>query len=96
MDHYEYIKLPLSQFPQHTIEQYGLDQKANGGFIYLEIGKVIYGLSQAGKLANKCLREYLAPTRYYEVTYTSGLWRHVTRPIQFFIIVDNFGVNYMP
>jgi hypothetical protein len=28
-------------------------------------------------------------------TITPGLWRHVTRPIQFILVVDDFGVQYV-
>ena len=66
-----------------------------GGFIYLKIRKAIYGLPQAGILANKLLRKRLAPAGYYEVAHTPGLWRHVTRPISFSLVVDDFGVKYV-
>ena len=66
MDRYEYMKMPLALFPEHTIQQYGLDTQAKNVFVYLEIGNAIYGLPQAGALANKQLREYLAPAGYYE------------------------------
>eukprot|EP00956_Cyclotella_meneghiniana_P031758 scaffold84459_cov26-Cyclotella_meneghiniana.AAC.1 len=55
----------------------------------------MYGLPQAGALANKLLRERLAPAGYYEVAHTPGLWRHVTRPISFTLVVDDFGVKYV-
>ena len=29
-----------------------------------------------------------------EVAHTPGLWRHVTRPVQFSLVVDDFGVKY--
>ncbi len=64
MDRYEYMKMPLSLFPQHTIDQYDLETRAKGGFVYLEIWKAVYGLPQAVMLANKQLKEYLAPTGY--------------------------------
>ena len=95
MDRYEYMKMPLSLFPQHTINQYDLATRAKGGFVYLEIWKAVYGLPQAGMLANKQLKEYLASAGYYEVAHTPGLWRHVTRPIQFSLVVDDFGVKYV-
>ena len=45
-----------------------------GGFVYVEIRKAICGLLQEGILANKQLRERLAPFGYYEIAYTPGLW----------------------
>ena len=63
--------------------------------VYLEIRKAIYGLPQAGILANKLLRKRLAPHGYYEVAHTPGLWCHVHCPIEFFLVVDDFGVKYV-
>jgi hypothetical protein len=95
MDWFEYMKMPLSIFPQSIITQYNLTQHALNGFVYLEIRKVIYGLSQAGILANQLLRQHLRPAGYYEVDHTPGLWKHVTRPVQFTLTVDDFGVKYV-
>ena len=72
-----------------------MEANAKGGFIYLEIRKVIYGLPQAGLLANKLLRKRLAPEGFYEVAHTPGLWKHISRPIQFSLVVDDFGVKYV-
>jgi hypothetical protein len=94
MDRYEYMKMPLSIFPDHVKEQYNLEANAKNGFVYLEIRKAIYGLPQGGILANQLLRKRLAPEGYYEVAHTPGLWRHVTRPLQFTLVVDDFGVKY--
>ena len=54
-----------------------------------------YGLPQSGRLANKQNTKFLEPERYYEVIHTPGLWRHKTPPIQFTLVVDNFGVKYV-
>ena len=95
MDRFEYMKMPLSIFPQATIEQYDLDKHAKNGFVYLEIRKAIYGLPQAGILANKLLRQRLRPHGYYEVAHTPGLWKHISNPTQFTLTVDDFGVKYV-
>ena len=62
--------------------------------MYLKIRRTIYGLSQAGILANKQLHEKLLPAGYYEVAHTPGLWRHFTRPIKFTLVVDDIGIKY--
>ena len=95
LDRFEYMKLPIHLFPQHVINQYSLKEHEKGGFVYVEIRRAIYGLPQAGILANKQLRERIAPFGYYEVAHTPGLWRHVTRPVQFTLVVDDFGVKYV-
>ena len=63
--------------------------------MWLEIRKAIYSLPQAGILANEQLRRKLAKHGYLEVNHTPGLWRHVTRPVQFSLVVDDFGVKYV-
>jgi len=95
LDRYEYMRFPFEIFPQHVVEQYDLKRKQKNGFVYVEIRKAIYGLPQAGALANKLLKERLAPHGYYEVPHTPGLWKHVSRPIQFTLVVDDFGVKYV-
>ena len=91
---YEYTQAPLYLFPDHIIEQYYLQIHAENDFVYVEIIKEIYGLPQARVLANKLLKERLDPTGYFEVPHTPGLWRHITRPVQFTLVVDNFGVKF--
>ena len=54
----------------------------------------IYGLPQSGKLANDNLRKQIAPHGYFEVKHTPQLWTYITRPIQFTLVVDDFGVKY--
>eukprot|EP00804_Cyclotella_cryptica_P011793 CCRYP_011361-RA/>CCRYP_011361-RA protein AED:0.17 eAED:0.11 QI:0/0/0/0.8/0.25/0.2/5/0/1137 len=95
LDRYEYMKMPLDLFPEHTIQQYDLRNKAKNGFVYLEICRCMYGLPMARALANKLLRERLAPHGYYEVAHTPGLWHHVWRPLSFTLVVDDFGVKYV-
>jgi hypothetical protein len=92
---YEYMKFPLALFPKYVMEQYNLDKHVHKGFIYVESRKAIYGLPQASILANQLLGKRLAPTGYYKVAHTPGLGRHGSRPIQFSLVVDNFGVKYV-
>ena len=62
--------------------------------MWIEIRRRIYGLPQSGKLANKYLQKKLVPQGYYEIKHTPGLWKHISRPIQFTLVVDDFGVKY--
>ena len=61
----------------------------------MAISKGMYGLPQSGILANKLLRKRLAKKGYFEMPHTPGLWKHVSRPISFTLIVDDFGVKYV-
>ena len=73
--------MPLNLFPQHTIDQYKLQENAHNGQVYLGVWRAIYGLPQSGALANKQLKKFLAPDGYYEVAHTPGICLHTTRPI---------------
>ena len=70
LDRYEYMKMPLSIFPQHIKEQYDLDNKAYQGHVWLEIRNAIYDMPQAGILANKQLQRKLAKHGYFEVNHS--------------------------
>ncbi len=61
LDYYEYMKIPLSLFPEWIKKQYNLDTHAQDGFVFLEIRRAVWGLPQAGILANKLLRKQLKP-----------------------------------
>ena len=61
----------------------------------MQIERGMYGLPQAGILANKLLRKRLEPHGYYELSHTPGLWKHKSLPIQFSLVVDDFGVKYV-
>jgi hypothetical protein len=89
------MQLAIDLFPTHIIQQYDLLKHVWNGYIYVEIRKAIYGLPQASILSNLLLRKRLAPAGYYKVAHTPGLWRHVTRPVQFSLVADDFGVKYV-
>jgi hypothetical protein len=54
----------------------------------------MYGLKQAGLIANQLLEKRLAKYGFAPTKHTHGLWRHETRPIQFALVVDDFGIEY--
>jgi hypothetical protein len=55
----------------------------------------MYGLKQAGLLANQLLQTRLAPFGCYPERHTPGLWLHHTRHITFIFVVDDFPVKYV-
>jgi hypothetical protein len=58
---FEYMKMVLSRFPEEIIQKYNLSALAVDGWVYIEIRKGMYGLKQAGLLANQLLQTRLAP-----------------------------------
>jgi hypothetical protein len=95
LEYFEYMKMPLSLFPSWIVEQYNLKELAVKGWVYIEMRRAVWGLPQAGILANKRLRRKVVPFGYHECVNTPGLWRHETRAISFTLVVDDFGTKYV-
>ena len=96
MTRYEYMRLKISDMPDNVIEHYNLREIATpDGFIYCEIQKGMYGLPQAGIIAQELLADRLQNHGYTQSETTPGLWSHKSRPIQFSLVVDDFGVKYV-
>jgi hypothetical protein len=64
------MKMLLSRFPEEIVQKYNLNALAVDGWVYIEIRKGMYGLKQAGLLANQLLQTRLAPFRYYPARHT--------------------------
>jgi hypothetical protein len=96
MARYEYMRLKLSDMPDDVIEHYNLQAITMAdGFVYCKIRKGMYGLPQAGIIAQQLLETRLAVHGYHQSTTTPGLWQHGMRPICFTLVVDDFGVKYI-
>jgi hypothetical protein len=65
------------------------------GYVYVEIQKGMYGLPQAGILAQELLEKRLNEHGYSQSKAVPGLWTHKTRPILFTLVVDDFRVKYV-
>jgi hypothetical protein len=61
---FEYMKMLLSRFPEEIVDKYNLGALAVDGWVYFEIRKGMYGLKQAGLLANQLLQTRLATFGY--------------------------------
>ena len=55
----------------------------------------MYGLPQAGIIAQELLEERLKAAGYSQSKITHGYWKHDWRPISFTLVVDDFGVKYI-
>ena len=55
----------------------------------------MYGLPQAGLIANQQLEKRLNEHGYPQSKLVPGLWKHDTRPILFTLVVYDFGVKYV-
>ena len=91
----EYMRIKLTDLPEEIINQYNLRELATAdGWVYVEIGKGMYGLPQNGIIAQEQLAKRLEKHGYKQSTIVPGFWTHISRPIQFTLVVDDFGVKY--
>ena len=95
MERHEFMRMPIDLIPPDFAEKYDLYPKVLNGYVYMRILKGMYGLPQAGMLANNLLKERLQKHGYFEVAHTPGLFAHKTRPIWFTLVVDDFGIKYV-
>ena len=92
----EYIHVKINDLPEKIIYEYKLHKKVNKmGMIYIQVTKGMYGLSQAGLLANELLKQQLSKHGYSQSKLVPRLWKHATRPRLFTLIFDNVGVKYV-
>jgi hypothetical protein len=60
MDQPKYFRKKLELFPQEIIDQYNLVNKADDkGYVFCQVNRGLYGLPQAGKLAQNQLIKIL-------------------------------------
>ena len=64
------------------------------GWIYILIEKGMYGLKQAGIIANQELVNHLAQFGYNPVQKKLGLWVHDNRHTIFSLVVEGICVQY--
>jgi hypothetical protein len=95
MERFEYMHIPLSTIPDCIMDQYNLKPFIHNGSVMVEIRKGMYGLPQAGILANNRLAKHLATFGYSPANHTPGLFHHATRPISFCLVVYDFDVKYV-
>ena len=55
----------------------------------------MYGLPQAGIIAQDCLTTRLHQAGYQQSKVTPGYWRHKWCPISSTLVVDDFGLKYI-
>ena len=54
----------------------------------------MYSLPQSGSNSHEKLKERLNKEGYFKRPLVPALWKHKTRPTQFVLVVDDFGIKY--
>ncbi len=95
MKRYKYMRLKISDISKEIIQEYKLHQiEMEDVYAYCEICKGMYGLPQAGIIAQELLEERLAKVGYHQSKIIPSLWTHVTKKICFTLVVENFAIKY--
>ena len=94
MNRYEYMRIPVKHIPQDIMDQYNLHDLIENDHVLVEIRKGMYGLPQAGLLAQHQLNIHLATGGYTPAKHTPGLYTHHTLKTTFTLVVDDFGIKY--
>ena len=77
------------------MDEYYLLQCTHNGWVNIEVTKDIYGLKQAGKLANDLLTELSMMIGYCQCRTTPSLWWHKWCPVTFVLIVNDLAIKYV-
>ena len=92
----EYIRINTRDAPDEIVKEYNLKKKtAADGSVYIAGNCGMYGLPHAGILANELLETRPKKRGYQQSKLVPGLWNHKWRPVQFTLVVDDFGVKYV-
>jgi len=75
---YAYMHIPTHMLLEDIMLHYNLHHLVHNGHVYVEICRGMYGLPQAGLLANLQLQLILALHGYFPCAMTLGLWCHNT------------------
>ena len=90
----EYMIVPLKIIPDEMIKEYNPLPLARNNMVLAQINYGMYGLPQAGRIAYNKLVLHLTKGGYVPTCRTLSLFNHITRPLHFCLVVDNFGVKY--
>ena len=93
MDSPEFMRVPLKYIPEATMTKYKLHDLVCNDAVIMRLDKGIYGLKQAGRLAQQRLIKHLE-THGYTETSTPCIFHHATNSVSFALVVDDFGVKY--
>jgi hypothetical protein len=90
----EYMRMSRKQVSDTIIAEYGYEEYFVNDMLYFQINKGMYGLPQAGLLAQQRLVKHIAEHGYKQSDLVPCLFRHATNGISFVLVVDDFGIKY--
>jgi hypothetical protein len=94
LDRPEYIKLKIKDIPTEIMKKYKLQEYIHNESILMQILTGMYGLAQAGRIAQETLITKLQEAGYLMDNNVKCLFIHETRSTMFTLTVDDFGIKY--
>ena len=89
----EYLRIPLKFIADCVLDEHNLRPFIANSSVLFAVHRGMYGLPQAGFLAQPQLIQHLR-THGYHQTNPPCLFRHVTNDVTFALVVDDFLVKY--
>jgi hypothetical protein len=87
MERYEYFCMMLELFLKDVIDEYDLCNKVDANEnVHCKVRRGMYGLSQAGIIAQDLLDPCLRKARYTQSKITPSYWKHTWSPISFTLV----------
>jgi hypothetical protein len=90
----EFMWINLVDIPSDIQMTYSMHNYAVNGRVLMKLTKGIYGLPQAGFLAQQALIIHLAAHGYEEALHTPCLFTHKQLGTKFTLVVDDFLIKY--
>jgi hypothetical protein len=90
----QYMRIKTSQMSEEIRKRYQLDELARNGSVLFKVTRGLYGLPEAGRLAQKQLREHLAKFGYEAPDSSPCLFSNKDKTLTFSLVVDDFGIKY--
>jgi hypothetical protein len=88
-----YMRIHRKQLPQSIIDAYNLEKLFYKDEILMEVQRALYGMKQAGYIAQQDLFKLLRDHDYFNTDDVPCLWLHRTNTdLSFTLTVDDFGI----
>ncbi len=89
-ERHEFIRIERKKISDQAMLDHQLDRLLYNNNVYFRIEKYMYGLPQAGRLSQLRLIQHLRKNGYIQ---SPSLFRHLTRDVQFCLVVDDFDIR---
>ena len=95
LDRPEYVLIPITDLPAEVIDRLGLRPYVNNNKILFEVNGSMYGHPAAGRIAQHEFITLMNKHGYYEDPNVPCLFKHITRPTTFTLVVDDLGIKIL-